>query len=125
VKNLHAINMAFAVLSIPLSLLGQTGTKPVPEKWLHDGWLLVPEFNFSINSPSGDAKWSYKDDFPKVDGSGSIAFLVDVGDGNRYSLTVQENGETGPTDPDQFIIGMRKTTAVQNSAYDSNHVTAA
>jgi hypothetical protein len=67
VKNLHAINMAFAVLSIPLSLLGQTGTKPVPDKWLHDGWLLVPAFNFSINSPSGDAKWSYKDDLPKVD----------------------------------------------------------
>jgi hypothetical protein len=55
-------NIAVAFLSIPFCLLCQAGSKPVPAKWLHDGRLVVPEFNFSINSPSPDPKWSYKDD---------------------------------------------------------------
>ena len=94
-KRLLAINIAVTVVSIQFSLLCQTGTKPVPEKWLRDGRLLVPDFNFSIQSPTNQAKWSYKDDLPKVNGSGATAFLVDVGDGSKYSVMVMENARPG------------------------------
>jgi hypothetical protein len=103
-------NVATAVLSLALSLLCQTATKPVPAKWLHDGRLVVPELNFSIGSPTAEARWSYKDDLPKVDGSGATAFVVDVGDGSKYSVMVlEDSATTGPSNSDQFINGMKKT----------------
>lgn len=99
--------IAVVVLSIPVCLLSQTGVKPLPAKWLHEGRLVVPEFSFSINSPSADAKWSYK---PKVDGSESTIFIVAVGDGSKYVVNVIENSKKSTsTNPDQFIIGMRET----------------
>jgi hypothetical protein len=104
-------SIAIAVLSVQFCLPGQPGTMPVPAKWLRDGRLDVPELNFSIASPSPDAKWSYRDDLPKkVDGSGSTAFLVGAGDGSNYVVMVLENStKMDSTDTGPFIAGMQKT----------------
>jgi hypothetical protein len=110
VLRMKRLSSIAAVLTIPFCLFSQTGIKPVPQKWLHKGRLLLPEFNFSITSPSPNAKWSYKDDLPKVDGKGSTAFFVDTGDGSKYVVMVLENSsKMESTSPDQFITGMRKT----------------
>jgi hypothetical protein len=101
-------NLVVAVFAFPICLLCQTA--PVPKRWLHDGRLVVSEFNFSIDSPSPDSKWSYKGDLPKVDGNGSTAFIAEAGEGIRYVVLVTENvGKMTSTTPDQFAIGMRKT----------------
>jgi hypothetical protein len=126
-RNFLVLNIAIAVLSLPLSLLCQTPTKPVPAKWLHDGRLVVPELNFSIGSPTGEAKWFDKDDLAKVDGTGATAFVVDLGDGSRYSVMVLENsGKMGPADSDQFINGMRKTLPkdwqIQDHHFEASNV---
>jgi hypothetical protein len=107
-KNLSTC--AVALFSISFSLFCQPSAKPVPEKWLHDGRLVVPELNFSINSPTSAAKWTYTGDLPNVNGNGSTAFIVELGDRSKFVVNVIENSsKMVSTDGDQFIIGMKKT----------------
>ena len=106
----HHFGTGIAVLLFPSFLFCQPGVKPVPAKWLHDGRLVVPELNFSIKSPTSDAKWSYKDDLPKVEGSGSTVFFVQLSDGTKFVVNVLENSsKLESTNGDQFIAGMRRT----------------
>lgn len=107
-KNLSTLAIAF--LAIPFSLFCQPGVKPVPATWLHDGRLVIPELNFSINSPTPDAKCSYTGDLPKADGKGSTAFVVELGDRSKFVVNVFENSsKMESTSGDQFFIGMKKT----------------
>jgi len=123
------ILVAIAVLAIavPFSLICQPSTKPVPTKWLHDGRLVVPELDFSINSPTSDAKWSYTGDLPKVDGGASTAFVVELADGSRFAVNViEESRKMETTSGDQFIIGMRKTLPknwqIQDSRFEVSNI---
>lgn len=118
-KNLSAIGLVF--LSISLSLFCQPGVKPVPAQWLRDGRLVVPELNFSINSPASDAKWSYTGDLPKVNGNSSTAFIAELGDSSKFVVSVQENsGKMTSTNGDQFMIGMKKTLPKDWQIQDSH-----
>ena len=68
-------------------LLAQTATPvttPVPSKWLRDGNLVVPEFNFSIRFP---ATWSYQD-LPKFQGVSATVFIAAVSPEDRYTVVV-------------------------------------
>lgn len=104
--------LAIAVLAISLPLFCQPGVTPVPANWLNDGQLVVPELNFSINSPTPYAKWSYTGDLPKADGKGSITFVVALGDGSKFVVSVRENSsKMTSTSGDQFFIGMKKGLA--------------
>jgi len=121
------LKITVVVLTIPFSLICQPGTKPVPTKWLNDGRLIVPELNFSINSPTSDAKWSYTGDLPKVNGNGSTAFVVELGDRSKFVVNVFENSsKMESTSGDQFIIGMRKTFPkdwqIQDSRFEVSDV---
>jgi hypothetical protein len=121
------LTIAVVTLTMSSSLICQTGTKPVPTKWLNDGRLVVAELNFSIKSPTSDAKWSYTGDLPKVNGSGSTAFVVELGDGSRFVVNVIENSsKMQSTNGDQFIIGMRKTFPkdwhIQDSRFEVSDV---
>ena len=102
--------LAIAVLAIPFSLFCQSGVKPVPATWLRDGRLVIPELNFSINSPTPDAKWSYTGDLPKADKKGSTAFVVELGDSSKFVVNIFENSSRmESTSGDQFFIGMKNT----------------
>ena len=46
------LNMVLICLAAPCVICCQTAGDPIPVKWLHDGHLVVPEFNFSVESPS-------------------------------------------------------------------------
>jgi hypothetical protein len=118
---------ALALLLISSSLFSQPGVKPVPEKWLHDGRLVVPELNFSINTPTSDAKWSYTGDLPKVNGNGSTAFIVELGDHSKFVVNVLENSsKMTSTSGDEFIVGMKKTFPkdwqIQDSRFEVSDV---
>jgi len=66
----HFSTHAIAILSMLSSVFLPTRNQNPSRRngGLHDGRLVVPELNFSINSPTADAKWSYSGDLPKVDG---------------------------------------------------------
>src|SRR5579871_2366144 len=98
---------AAAVLLIPSFLSGQTGPKPVPAEWLHDGRLVVPEFNFSITSPSADARWFYTENLLAMAKDGLAAFIVKSGD-TGYAVTVMKN-DLGHSDPKEVDEGIRKS----------------
>jgi hypothetical protein len=103
-------SLAIAVLAIPVSLFCQAGVKPVPATWLSDGRLVIPALNFSINSPTPDAKWSYTGDLPEADKKASTAFVVELSDRSKFVVNVFENSsKIESTSGDQFFIGMRKT----------------
>jgi len=121
------VAIAVVVIAVPVSLICQPSTKPVPTKWLHDGRLVVPELNFSINSPTSDAKWSYTGDLPKVNGNKSTAFVVELAEGGRFVVNVVENSsKMVSTNGDQFIIGMKKTLPnnwrIQDSSFEVSDV---
>lgn len=123
-KNLFTI--VAAVVFIP-SLFAQPSVKPVPAEWLQYGRLVVPELNFSINSLSPNAKWSYTGDLPKVSGNGSTAFIVELGDHSKFAVNVLENSsKMESTNGDQFIVGIRKTFPkdwqIQDSRFEVSDV---
>jgi len=98
------------LLVVQCSLFCQTAAAPIPTKWLRDGQLVVPEFNFSINSPNLGSRWSYKDDFPRVDGSAVTAFFVDVDPKTRYALLVMDrSGEMHSPTAKQFMEGVQES----------------
>ena len=122
----HLFTIFAAAIFIP-SLFCQSGVKPVPAKWLQDGRLVVPELNFSIESPVPDAKWSYTGGLPKVDGNGSTAFVVELTNRSKFVVNVVENSsKMESTNGDQFIIGMRKTFPkdwqIQDSRFEVSDV---
>jgi len=89
----HAIKgwLCLALLAMASSsLLPQTPNGPLPEKWLKNGHLIVPELNFSIDSPALDSHWSYQE-LPKLQGAKETAFIVDAS-AERYVLIVWEKG---------------------------------
>ncbi len=121
------LKIGVVVLTVPFLLVCQPRTKPVPTRWLHDGRLVVPELNFSIISPATDAKWSYTGDLPKVNGNGSTAFIVELGDRSKFVVNVLENSsKMTSTSGDQFIIGMKKTLPrdwqIQDSRFEVSDV---
>jgi hypothetical protein len=123
----HLFCIGVAVFLIPSSLFCQPGMKPVPANWLHDGRLVVPDLNFSINSPTSDAKWSYTGDLPKVDGNGSTAFILELGDHSKFVVNViEKSSRMESTNGDQFMIGMKKTLPkdwqIQGSRFEVSDV---
>lgn len=102
-------NVAVAVLSISHCLLCQTAPSPLPPKWLHDGHPVVPELNFSINSPRPDSQWSYQV-FPKVDGYAATAFIVDAAADAKYMLMVLNTyGSKGSWNTKTFSEHMQRS----------------
>lgn len=102
--------IALAAMAISGCLLCQIDPKPMPTKWLHGGRLVVPEFNFSVSSPTPDSQWSYRDDLPKVDGSTVTAFIVTAAADTKYVVMVLERGgKVDSTSAKQFIAGMQKS----------------
>src|SRR5579871_993380 len=94
--------LVIAALAISISLFGQSDIT----KWLHDGQLAVPELNFSISTPTPDAKWSYVGELPKSDGKGSVTFIATLSDGSKFGVNVFGNSsKMVSTDGEQFFIG--------------------
>src|ERR1035441_4723993 len=98
------------LLVIPCCLFCQIVGVPIPNRWLHGGQIVVPEFNFSINSPNPDSQWSYSTNLPKVDGSVVTAFFADAGTDKRYSLMILErSGRMNPAGAREFIAGVQNS----------------
>jgi hypothetical protein len=110
----HWVVLAFplicAVLGCTLSVFSQTPSKPVPSEWLREGKLVAEEFNFSINSPNPNARWSYSR-LPDIRGSECTNFSVETSKDTEFLITVvdmdstnfgkRDSGDTG-----QLIDGM-------------------
>lgn len=69
------------------SLFCQSSGDPVPAKWLHNGRLVVPEFNFSINSPRPNSHWKYRQ-VPNIQGQKATAFIVDPSPEGTYLIII-------------------------------------
>jgi hypothetical protein len=82
-------------------LLGQATPKPVPEEWLRDGKLVVPEFNFNVNSPSPQSRWTYTE--MNTRGKSSTAFYAATSDVDQFIVFASEAG--GGIDRQQYLDG--------------------
>lgn len=71
------------------TLFCQSSGDPVPAKWLHNGRLVVPEFNFSINSPMPNSHWTYRQ-FPNIQGHKETAFIVESSPHSIYFVIVMD-----------------------------------
>ncbi len=74
--------IALAALLIPGFLWSQINQKPVPQSWVVDGKLNVPEFSLSIKSPAPGSRWTYAT-LPETDGYVFTMFMGEVGDGSN------------------------------------------
>lgn len=101
--------------------MGQTAPKPVPAKWLRDGKLVVPEFNFSINSPSPQSRWTYTE--MNARGKSLTAFYATTPDKEQFMVFATE--EWGGIDRqkflDGFVGGLRRTIPNDWNIVDTNY----
>jgi hypothetical protein len=101
--------VALIMLGVPCWVFCQTASEPIPAKWLHGGHLVVPEFNFSMDSPNPDSKWSYRE-LPDIEGIKATAFIVDASAENNYMVVVWERGgRMDSASTKSFINGMQKS----------------
>jgi hypothetical protein len=102
--------VVLAMLAIPCWLFGQTAEAPseVPAKWLHDGHLTVPEFNFSVASPVPDAHWSYMA-LPAFEGRKATVFVLDASAQVKCLLVVADmSSVTERFDAKEIIDGIHE-----------------
>ena len=99
-----------AVLACPLWASFQTASKAVPAGWLHNGRLVVPELNFSVDTPTSNARWSYQE-VANVQGSKATLFLVNASPDEDYIVTVLEKQSRAlnAKDTKSFVDGMLKS----------------
>lgn len=97
------------LLSCPFTLFSQITAQPVPSKWLREEKLIPEGFNFSIDSPDPDSKWSYAY-LPDYQGSEWTLFTVDASMGRRFAITVlDKTGEMGPDSMRKFVHGFQES----------------
>jgi hypothetical protein len=101
--------VAVATCVVSGFLLGQATPKPVPEEWLRDGKLVVPEFNFSVNSPSPQSRWTYTE--MNTRGKSSTAFYAATSDVDQLASPVQRvpSVRAAPESEYPFATGWAKT----------------
>jgi len=103
----------------------QTASKPIPDQWLRDGHLVVPEFNFSVDSPNPESRWSYRE-LPDIQGFKTTAFVVDASHDENYSVIVWESGSSGrmddPASKKRFVDHMQKALPKDWQAADNPHI---
>lgn len=106
-REMEVIKAALIVVGLTIAgntlLLGQAEMEPVPSQWLHDGKLVVEQLKFSIDSPSFDAKWTYKQSTAK--GRKVTSFVAAEPSGSNFVLAVMDG--TGNMDGGQFFDGIK------------------
>jgi hypothetical protein len=99
---------ALVFLATAPSLYSQTTAQPIPSTWLHDGKLVPEQFDFSIESPTSTASWSYTS-LPDLEGSKQTAFMVEES-GQKFMIVVwDKSGYIGTGSKDKFVTSMRKS----------------
>jgi len=89
------------------ALLAQSGDEmPVPGEWLHDGRLMVSEFNFSINSL--EARWLYRR-LPDVRGHSATQFAAEVSGESYLLIVLEEGGRMDAQQTKSFVEGMQRS----------------
>lgn len=97
------------LLAVELIAFAQQSTEPVPSKWLHDGKLVVDDFNFSVATPTPNSEWSYVS-LPDIQGSKARAFIVAPSTDTKFAIVVWD--KTGSMDSGStktFVDGMTKS----------------
>lgn len=111
---LRIVITSLAVLTLFTAALGlaQEIGDEVPKGWVKADTLRVTDFNFSIDSPVVDWRWTYKH-LPQIQNRTPTAFFLSSPDGReRYTLGVLEQRSTDLGQPDLadvFIRGMVKS----------------
>lgn len=100
------------IATLSLSALSQPKlgeAVPVPDQWIHNGRLIVADYNFAIDSPTAESRWSYMETSDS-DGEKGIVFVAEYSPGSRY-VVMLEKGSRGidVKHPEEFAQGMRKT----------------
>jgi len=90
------------------ALYPQTTAQPAPSAWLHDGKFIPEQFDFSIESPTSTAAWSYTS-LPDLEGSKQTAFIVEESGQKFIIVAWDKTGYIGATGKDKFVNGMRKS----------------
>jgi len=101
--------LGLGVCCVPPSLFSQTTPEPVPSKWLHDGKLVVDDFNFTVDTPNPDAQWSYVR-LPDIQGAKAAAFVVAPSTDKKLVIVVwDKTGSMGSGSTKDFVDGMTKS----------------
>ncbi|MCX6641590.1 MAG: hypothetical protein NTW14_14080 [bacterium] len=103
--------LSLAIILSPILANLQTVEQNVPQEWLHEGRLIVPDYNFSVASPSVDCQWSYQE-LGKIEGGKSTAFFGKNPTGDIYVVTVwekQSRNNISENDTKEFVDGMMKS----------------
>jgi hypothetical protein len=100
------------------ALFCQSTGDPVPAKWLHAGRLVVPDFNFSINSPRPNSRWTYRQ-VPNIQGQKATAFVVDPSPEGTY-LIIIVNTRTDTSATKNFMNDLKTTLPKDWQAQDAH-----
>ena len=90
-----------ALLSLPALSQFRVGLpEPVPAPWIRNGGLIVPDYNFSIDSPGAEPKWAYREVSPLGKEKG-VAFIAE------YSTLEETFDRAALTRISDWIAGLK------------------
>ena len=104
------LNVALILMASPVFVCCDDHAKPVPSKWVHEGRLVVTQYNFSVGSPDPDSQWCYLD-LPSIQGFKTTGFVVDSSANERFLVVVWESSSEGrlddPSNKERFVERLR------------------